>query len=1118
MNAQRTHSYRCPTPRRLACLVTALFLSSTLPHAHAGESQAGLDFFEREIRPILVENCYSCHSSKSEKGLKGGLSLEFAEGWKKGGENGPAVVPGDPGRSLLIKAIRYADEHLQMPPKGKKLTDIQIHHLEEWVKMGAPDPRGAASAGNSPSSDPKRHWAFQPVKVPAVPPVKRPGSVSTPVDAFLLAKLESKGLQFAPEADRRTLIRRAAFDLTGLPPSAEAVKRFLDDKSPQAYANLIDDLLRSPAYGERWGRYWLDVARYADTKGYVFEEERRYPYAYTYRDYVIRAFNEDLPFDRFIKEQLAADLLPLGEDKRALAAMGYLTLGRRFLNNQADIIDDRIDVVTRGMMGLTVVCARCHDHKFDPVSAKDYYSLYGIFASSHEPAEKPLLGNVAMPKEYPEYLEERKKRTDEKAKYRAEQDAEALAKVQAQMGDYLLLTADAEKVAEGDAKEKLARERKLEPAVARKFRERYPAWAKQPPAALAGWFAFSSLNPTNFESFTQSLSKSRWQELLPGATVDFWVTNPAPKSLRELANRYNELFAKAAQAGKASSTNSLTGTPLPEVVDFLKSKDSPYSLNADELHRLFPTPVQQKLRAQQRKIEELDAVHPGAPPRAMAMQDNGEPFEPHVFKRGNPGLPGDKVPRQFLEILSGPERKPFTKGSGRLEMAEAIAHRQNPLTARVWVNRVWSYHFGTPLVRTPSDFGVRSDPPTHPELLDYLAGKFMDEGWSVKQLHRVLMLSTAYRQASDDRAAGLKADPGNQLYWRQNRRRLDFEAMRDTLLEVSGKLQREGGGQPVDITTEPFTAKRTIYGFVERQNLPGLFRTFDFASPDTTSSQRFNTTVPQQALFLMNSPFVVEQARALMERDDVKQLADDATKLRRLYALLYQREPEAEEIRWAREFLQQPTSTPPAETPVWQYGYGAVDPASGSLKSFTPLPFFNNYSWQGGKELPDPKLGWVLLNSEGGHPGKNPAFAAVRRWTAPRSGTLNLKGELNHPSEQGDGVQARVLLNGQRKLGEWTAHHSSTNTLIEKFRVKEGDTVDFVTDCRTNEGFDSFQWAPRLKFVGGGNKAEADTSSRNRWHAKEDFSGPVPPKQKGLTAWEKFAQVLLLSNETFFVD
>jgi cytochrome c553 len=397
----------------LKLLIAILISAAALLFNARGATGDDFEFFEKKIRPLLMENCYRCHSHESEK-VKGGLLLDTREGLLKGGDTGPAMIPGDPEKSLLIKSVRYTDENLQMPPKGKKLAAEQIADLETWIKIGAPDPRTEkVAASGPPLSDPikvRNHWAFQPIKDAAIPPVRNKRWVQTPIDSFILAKLEEKGMKPSPRAGKRTLIRRATFDLIGLPPTPEEVAEFLADQSADAFAKVVDRLLGSHYYGERWARHWLDVARYADTKGYVFEEERRYPYSYTYRDYVIRAFNEDLPYDQFIVQQLAADLLPLGEDKRPLAAMGFLTLGRRFLNNQHDIIDDRIDVVSRGTMALTVACARCHDHKYDPIPTKDYYSLYGVFASCNEPSDKPLLGTAALPKEYPEYVEERKTR------------------------------------------------------------------------------------------------------------------------------------------------------------------------------------------------------------------------------------------------------------------------------------------------------------------------------------------------------------------------------------------------------------------------------------------------------------------------------------------------------------------------------------------------------------------------------------------------------------------------------------------------------------------------------------------------------------------------------------
>ncbi|MBC8003457.1 MAG: DUF1553 domain-containing protein, partial [Opitutaceae bacterium] len=489
-----------------------------------------------------------------------------------------------------------------------------------------------------------------------------------------------------------------------------------------------------------------------------------------------------------------------------------------------------------------------------------------------------------------------------------------------------------------------------------------------------------------------------------------------------------------------------------------------------------------------------------------------------VFKRGNPSNPGPEVPRQFLELIAGPDRKPFQKGSGRLELAQAIASPTNPLTARVLINRVWLHHFGQPLVSTPSDFGVRADPPTHPELLDYLAARFVAGGWSLKSLHRSIMLSSAYQQRSDDNPKYAAVDPSNQLLWRMNRRRLDFEAMRDTMLAMAGKLDVSSmGGHAVDIVATNYSARQTVYGFIDRQNLPGLFRTFDFASPDTTSPQRFNTTVPQQALFLLNSPFAVDQTRALLARTTTPDRSGDTPKIRALYERLFQRPPDRDEIRLGEAFLQQqqkvPAPTP--EAPSWQYGYGSLDSSSAGIQTFTALPHFTGTSWQGGKELPDKKVGWVTLNAEGGHPGK-PDHAAVRRWIAPRDGTIRIAGKLDHSANAGDGIRGLIVSSRAGKLGEWVAKNTKVDTATEKFEVKRGDHIDFIADCRTDENSDSFTWTSRLIYTGDLPKEMA--GARKEWGSRADFSGPGDSSPKTLTPWEKYAQVLLLSNEVSFVD
>lgn len=736
------------------------------------------EFFEKSVRPVLAEHCFKCHGPEKQKAE---LRLDSRAAVMKGTDLGPVVIEGKPDESSLIKSIRHQGDS-KMPEKDDKLPDAQIAALSEWVKMGVPWPENDKPASADPREEAaKKHWAFQPIKDPAVPAVADANKwAKTDLDRFLLAKLEPANIAPSAPASKYVLLRRATFDLTGLPPTAAEVEAFEKDSAPDAFEKVIDRLLASPRYGERWGRYWLDVARYADTKGYVFQEERRYGFAYTYRDWVIKALNDDLPYDQFLIHQIAADRIAKPDDTRPLAALGFLTLGRRFLNNQQEIIDDRIDLIARGTMGLTVACARCHDHKFDPVSQKDYYALYGVFASSVEPKELPLLPADTDPKTDAEYRTARGK-----------------------------LEADVE---------------------------------------------------------------------------------------RYLAEKCGEV---------ATTASALIGLPvaLPP-------------LPREALKGLLDRADREKSKELSNKIDALNAG-PLAPPRAMAMAD-GPLVDPRVFKRGNAGMPGEQVPRRFISVLAGGNPAPFKQGSGRLELAKAIASKENPLTARVMVNRVWLLHFGKAIVRTPGDFGMRGDQPTHPEMLDWLASRFVEDGWSLKKLHRRIMLSAAYQQVSDDAPKSALADPENRLVWRMNRRRLDFEATRDSLLSVADRLDVALGGRPVEITAQPFPRRRTVYSFIDRQNLPGVFRTFDFASPDTTSPQRYSTTVPQQALFLMNSPFVIEQARALVAQPPFKESPARAEQVQQLYTKVLARPAEPAEVESALRFLALP-SEPSGPAPLNQW-------------------------------------------------------------------------------------------------------------------------------------------------------------------------------------------------------
>ncbi|HEY7308503.1 MAG TPA: PSD1 and planctomycete cytochrome C domain-containing protein [Gemmataceae bacterium] len=863
-------------------------------------SASEVEFFEKRVRPVLVEQCVRCHGPKKQMG---GLRLDSRESLMRGGENGPVVKVGEPDKSVLIEAVRRTGE-LKMPPKTP-LKPETVQALTAWVKMGAPWP-AERTTGQTASEARKRHWAFQPVNNPPLPSVKRPNWVRTSVDRFILAKLEERGLTPSAPAERRTLLRRVTFDLIGLPPTPEEIAAFEADRSPEAFAKVVDRLLASPHYGERWGRHWLDVARYADTKGYVFFEEQAYPWAWTYRDYIIRAFNEDLPFDQFIVQQLAADRLPLGADKRPLTAMGFLTLGGHFMSNPHDIIDDRIDVVTRGLMGLTVTCARCHDHKFDPIPSKDYYALYGVFASSTEPIEPPLFEEPPKTPAYESFRKELEKREQALAEFVKTKQAQVRDGARTRAAEYLLAAHAMRDRPRIDDFMLIADGNDLNPAMLSRWQAYLQRTRKTHHPVLRPWHLFAALPEKDFATKAREVATEIGTGSVRGERINPVVARAfAEKPLRnmkEVAEIYGELLNRTEKMRTEASPRS--DPAREELRRVFHGPDAPPDVPPglfSELELLPDRPSQGKLQELRKAVEKWRAEGSGAPPRANVLVDAPTPYEPCVFLRGNPNNRGDPVHRQFLSLLAGPNARPFQHGSGRLELARAIADRNNPLTARVLVNRVWLHHFGRGLVGTPSDFGLRSDPPTHPELLDHLATVFMDNGWSIKKLHRLIVLSAAYQQASADRPDGRRVDPENALVWKMNRRRLDFEATRDALLAVSGRLDHKSGGPPVkDIWSA--SGRRTVYGFIDRLQVPGLFRSFDFPSPDASSPRRDTTTIPQQALFLMNNPFVIDCARKLVQLPEIAAEKDCSRRVEYLYRRLYGRAPTTQEINLAREF------------------------------------------------------------------------------------------------------------------------------------------------------------------------------------------------------------------------
>ena len=951
--------------RHTTLAFAALAALAVAPSAEATPAtKEGLEFFEKNVRPILIDRCYECHSAEKNSS-KGGLILDSMDGAYKGGDEGPSVVPGDLEKSLLIKAVRYTDPEFSMPPKktGGKLPDEKIAILEEWVKMGAPMPSGGAAKLTGLTGKAREHWAFQPVTKPTVPEVKNKAWVKTPIDAFILAKLEEKGLQPNPSASPESFLRRVSYDLIGLPPTSEQVDAF--EKAIQAaqiadtialragkpagaveavYAKQIDFLLASPHYGERWGRHWLDTARYSDTRGLQVDQgdslfrDYRFAYAWTYRDYVINALNDDKPYDQFIVEQIAADRIPgISPDDPRLAALGFLTVGKRF-DDPNDIIDERIDTTTKAFLGLTVSCARCHDHKFDPIPIKDYYSLHGIFASTVEPLHHPTI--AATSKTASAARNDFNKRLgqlqDEQVAGFFRYMRETRARYDKEMAGRLMIASVRRGSAEaGDysAKYKIDLQDDTD----------FAAMRIQKDSPITGPFAAAAAVPVVY-----------FAERAPGAIEEALKdtehpVNPIiaaalrglkPKSLDDVAaayqKAYNEnkaailahlaLLAKPGDGWKKTSPAiaEMTGYPwaIPSYDEVFNNEDmislfSTRKFCADWQNRPIYGGIGNREPVayfRHTQINELRLSHPGAPGEAMVVQDSEAPKDSYVFKRGDKNNKGEIVPRQFLDILSKEgERKPYVDGSGRYEFAQSIATKENTMTARVAVNRTWMKHFIEGFVITADDLGNMSEKPSHPELLDYLANDFMENGWTMKRLHRMIVMSNVYRLDSDPTANPLvvkkgpidplKIDAGNRLLWRGNLRRLDFESIRDSMILLTGKLNPLVGGQPANITDEPFSYRRSLYGYVDRRRLSDTLSQFDYGDPDQPNSKRNSTIVPQQALFFMNNPLSVEVARAVAARKDVANALSEDQRIVAMFRSMFQRRPSTNEIRVAQEFL-----------------------------------------------------------------------------------------------------------------------------------------------------------------------------------------------------------------------
>jgi mono/diheme cytochrome c family protein len=880
------------------------------------------EFFEQRVRPVLAEHCFACHGPRKQEA---GLRLDSRAALERGSDNGPVVDWKNAAASRVVSAIRYDNPELQMPPEpAGKLPDAAIADIETWLATGAIWPNEPAAQAQSAI----KHWAFEPIACPSLPAVRDTPWAASEIDRFVLARLEEQGMRPAPPADRRALLRRATFDLIGLPPSEQELGDFEHDAAPDAFARAIDRLLESPHYGERWGRYWLDVARYGETKGYVrLAEERRFPHAFNYRDYVVRALNEDLPYDQFVVEQLAADLLPHLRDRRALAALGFLTLGRQFTGNQHDVIDDRIDVVSRGLLGLTVSCARCHDHKYDPISTADYYGLYGVFGSSEEPIVHTPIGEPPADAATAALSAELAKREQALHAYEVAQHAALIDSFRDGAADYLVRAAEGRQPPQQPLPKSPGEIRQI---VAERWIETIER-AGPKDRVWAIWHALASLPREDFAARAEVWLRAAAtgdDKALNAKILDRLLAKP-PATMSAVARVYGELFVEVHRRWLETGRTALAAATAPpgklsdpdeeELRSVLYQADSPVVVSRQEALReyLYDAKINEEVYKLRNAVNEQLAQPALAPYRAHALVESPLARDARILVRGNPARPGKSVPRQFLSVLTPQGQPPFA-GPGRLELARAIVDRANPLTARVLVNRVWARHFGAGLVRTPSNFGARGEAPSHPELLDYLATRFMDEGWSIKKLHRAIMLSSTYQQQCRDSANYAARDPENRLLWKMNRRRLDFEALRDAMLAVSGELDLSMGGPSVDLAKEA-SRRRTIYGTIDRQDLPAMLAAFDFASPDSHSAERYTTTVPRQALFLMNGPLVRQAATAFAQRVDVTAITQVNDRVRRLIQLAWGRNPTDRELDLAVQFVSQ-DQPPSGEKPynAWE--------------------------------------------------------------------------------------------------------------------------------------------------------------------------------------------------------
>ncbi len=935
--------------------------------------------FERHIRPVFREYCLDCHGANEEK--QGNLDLRLVRLMASGGDSGAAINLAEPLESLLLQRVVSAE----MPPGEAHLPAETIALLERWLAAGAkterPEPE-QIGPGIPISREDREYWAFRPVARPDVPAFAPEMRARTPIDALLLQAMPA-GLSFSPDADRATLIRRVYFDLIGLPPTTDEFVRWNQLTDADWYQQLIDHLLDSPHYGERWGRHWLDVAGYADSEGQTTQDADR-PWSWKYRDYVMRSLNDNKPFNRFIVEQLAGDELAgpkhgdwTPEQIELLTATSFLRMaadGTGSGDNSPEahnkVIADTLKIVSSSLLGVSVGCAQCHDHRYDPISQIDYFALRAIF----EPALDWQNWRVPNARRVSLYTE-----ADRAEAQAIEEEAQQVAAVRtAKQNDFMAQALDKELM-------------KYEEPLRERLRTAYQTAAKD-----------------RSSDQVQLLKQYPSVNISPGVLYQY----------------------------------------LPEAAEELKKFDAQIS----------------EIRARKPKEEFV---------RALAEQPGQIPVT-HLFHRGDHQQPKQKVSPADLSVAAPEgrlptilENDPALPTSGRrLSYANWLTSGEHPLVARVIVNRVWLHHFGRAIVATPSDFGKLGSAPTHPQLLDWLADEFMRSGWDLKHLHRLILTSTAWRQSSVRDREKVAIDAENVYYWRRPIQRLDAEILRDRMLFASGTLDREFAGPPVAIKEDETgqvivdgqQTRRSIYIRVRRSQPVAMLQSFDAPVMDVNCQRRPVSTVATQSLILLNGEFTLQQADLLAER-------------------IIQ-----ETAAWSSAPLPSLPDLPQPLPNAWSYGFGRFDEQSGRVVDFAVLPHWTGSEWQGGEQRPDPKIGWVIINAGGGHPGGS--LAAIRRWTSASDCQIAVSGSLSHGSPSGDGVRGRIVSSRHGLLGQWNAHNGAASTEIAELNVASGETIDFVTDCLTNENSDSFSWTAKLTVRDSGGEQVRDTAA--------EFHGPLP--------------------------